>query len=171
MGIERAWSVPAADSTANVSMRDVIGNKTDTHDGDSLYAGVKQLKEHAHKAQKVYPTLAGGVTLTTHATTWTLGTVTEIVPASTITSDFDIHEVIIEDANTQDKTYELVLYSGAGDTEVGRARFAVGSTKGGIPNATMQTPLIDANSRIRAALAIEDGSGKTATISLRYHTY
>jgi len=39
-----------------------------------------------------------------------------IVPTNTITSAFDIHEILIEDVNTQDKTYELVLYYGDSDT-------------------------------------------------------
>jgi len=127
--------------------------------------------ENIHSEQLVYPTLADGVTLTTHADDWVLGTTVEIIPANTITESFDIHEIFIEDANTQDKTYEIVLYSGAGDTEIGRVRFASGTTRGGIPNGSMQTPIVSANERIRAAIAIQDGGAKTAIISLRYHTY
>ncbi len=119
----------------------------------------------------VYPTLADGVTVTSHATDWLLGTIVQIVPASAISLDFDIHELVIEAVNTADKVYELVLYSGAGDVEVGRVRFAAGSVRGGVPNVFMQTPIIAADSRIRAQLAIQDGGSKTAAISLRYHTY
>ncbi len=163
--------VPAADSAANVTTNDVTGNKSDNHNGTSIRAIAHATFEHFHQEQKVYPTLADGVTLTSHATDWTLGTIVEIVPINTITSDFDIHEVVIEDVNTADKTYELVLYSGAGDDEIGRIRFAVSATKGGVPNVSMQTPIITANLRIRAALAIETGGSKTAVVSIRYHTY
>lgn len=166
-----AHDVPTADSAVNVLMRDAIGNKNDTHDGTSISAFAHTTDEHFHHAQMVYPTLADGVSLATAAGDWALGAITEIVPASAIGSDFDIHEVIIEDANTQDKTYELVLYAGAGDTEIGRTRFAVGAIKGGVPNATMQTPIIAADSRIRAQLAIQDGGSKTAVVSIRYHVY
>ncbi len=169
--IEPGHGPPAADSAANATMNDVIGNKSDTHSGTSLKAMAHTIDEHFHQEQKVYPTLADGVTLTTAAGDWALGTVVEIVPINMITSDFDIHEVVIEDVNTTDKTYELVLYSGPGDTEIGRIRFAASTNKGGVPNATMQTPIIDANLRIRAALAIQDGTGKTAVVSIRYHTY
>ena len=128
---------------------------------------IDSIDEHIHGGQQVYPSMAPGVVLTTHATTWTLGAITEIIPASTITSDFDIHEVLFETVDTKDKTYELVLYYGAGDVEVGRVRFSSETNKGGIPNGTMKTPIITANSRIRARLAIETGGGKTARVSLR----
>jgi len=132
---------------------------------------VKVLLEHNHGRQYVYPALADGVTLTSHNDDWDLGVIVEIVPANTIAADFDIHEVLIEDVNTKDKTYELVLYSGGGDTEVGRVRFSSATDKGGVPNGCMMTPLIAANSRIRAQLAIQDGGGKTVSMSIRYHTY
>ncbi len=148
-----------------------VGNNTDDHNGLTLFGRHYQQIKHMHSAQRVYPTLAAGVTLTTHATTWLLGTIAEIVPINTITSEFDIHEVLVEDVNFQDKTYELVLYYGAGDTECGRTRFAATSNKGGVPAVAMQTVLIPANSRIRGQLAIEDGGSKTAKVSLRYHIY
>ena len=148
-----------------------VGNNSDDHNGLTLFGRHEQQLEHIHSAQKVYPTLAAGTALTTHATTWVLGTIVEIIPVNTIIKQFDIHEVLVEDVNTQDKTYELVLYYGAGDTECGRTRFAAGSLKGGVPAIAMQTILIPANSRIRGQLAIEDGGSKTAKVSLRYHEY
>lgn len=168
---EVSLAVPTVDVATNVNMRDVIGNKNDTHDGTSIRAFAHTANEHFHSAQMVYPTLADGVSFATAAGDWALGTITQIVPASAIGDDFDIHEVVIEDVNTQDKTYELVLYAGAGDTEVGRTRFAASANKGGVPNVEMQTPIIAADSRIRAQLAIQDGGSKTAVISLRYHIY
>ena len=148
-----------------------VGNNDDNHDGASLFGRLRELIEHVHTAQKVYPTLADGVTLTTAAGDWALGTITEIIPANTITAEFDIHEVLVEDVNTQDKTYELVLYYGDSDTECVKVRFAATSNKGGVPAQFAMTPLIPANSRIRGQLAIEDGGGKTIKFSLRYHEY
>jgi hypothetical protein len=166
-----ALTVPTADAAANVTWGDAIGNKNDTHDGTSLAAFAHTIDEHAHTAQMVYPTLADGISLATAAGDWALGALTQIVPASTIGDDFDIHEVVIEDVNTQGKTYELILYAGGGDTEVGRTRFSASANKGGVPNATMQTPIIAADSRIRGRLAIQDGGSKTAVVSIRYHVY
>lgn len=165
-------SVPAQDSAANYSVADVVGNKADTHDGNSLYALAETNEEHNHSAGKVYPTLADGVVLTavTDASTWTLGSLVEVVPASTITSDFDIHHVLVE-AMSANSVYEIVLYAGAGDTEVGRVRCVKNAVQSGTLNLPMQTPLIVANSRIRAAVASEGNNGETVTISLKYHTY
>jgi hypothetical protein len=171
------FSPPAADTGegTNDDWGDVIGNKDDTHNGTSIYAIVKELQEHAHEPTKVYPTLADCVTVTTAAGDWALGSFTEIVPASTITSDFDVHQIFVEDYNTSDKTYELVLYHGATDIEAGRMRFRISD---GTPvgrtlssGGQFQTPIIQANNRIRVKLAIEDGGSKTACISVRYHTY
>ncbi len=148
-----------------------IGENDDNHDGASLFGRLRELIEHEHTQQKVYPTLADDVTLTTGAGDWALGTIAEIIPANTITAEFDIHEVLIEDVNTQDKTYELVLYYGSGDTECARVRFAATSNKGGVPAQFTMTPLIPANSKIRGQLAIEGGGSKIAKVSLRYHEY
>jgi len=160
--------VPAVDSANNAKASDVIGNKSDTHDGDSLYAKVETLGDHIHSVSKVYPTLAGGVQLTAGAA-WTLGALVEIVPASTITGDFDIHAIDIEDISAND-VYELVIYYGAGDTEAGRVRFVQSAAQSATLNTAIQTPILPANSRIRAAVACSTG-GYTVDISIRYHTY
>jgi hypothetical protein len=161
--------VPPVDSAANIETRDVIGNKSDTHSGDSLVALAHTNEEHNHAVSKVYPTLAAGVTVTAAAGAWTLGTLVEIIPASTVTEDFDIHSVDVEDISANG-IYELVLYYGAGDTEAGRIRIVQGSVTSAVLNTPIQTPIIPANSRVRAAVASAAGS-QSVTISLRYHTY
>lgn len=165
-------AVPDQDSTDNVTTTDVVGNKTDTHDGDSLAAGLHTLKEHIHKPSKVYPTLADGVTLTatSGAGTWTPGTITQIVPASTITDDFDIHFVIIEDISANG-VFELIMYAGDPDVEVGRTRFVRSSNFVETLAIPVQTPIIAANSRIRGQIATNDDAGQTATLSVEYHLY
>lgn len=130
-----------------------------------------RLYEHGHSAAKVYPTLAAGVTVTGAAGAWTLGAYAEIVPVNTITTQFDIHWIVIEDASTDD-TYELVLY--AATTEIGRVRFAVTLTAGGrviLPPIFFQCAVVAANSQIQAKLASLGGGGETVTISIHYHTY
>ncbi len=167
------------DELAAANIPGDIGENDDGHYGATLFGRLRELTEHAHTAQKVYPTQAeevggdegDGVTLTTAAGNWALGTIVEIVPANKITSPFDIHEILIEDVNTQDKTYELALYYGSSDTECGRTRFAATSLKGGVPAVAMATILIPANSRIKGRLAIEDGNSKTVKMSIRYHLY
>ena len=149
---------------------DVIGNKTDTHSGDSLYGQVKVLNEHIHKPSQVYPTLASGVTVTAGAA-WTLGSFAVIVPASTIGNDFDIHHISVENISAND-VYELVLYSGAdaSEVEIGRVRFTKNANLDSVFNIPFQTPLTAADSQIKAKLASSVGSNNV-TISVFYHTY
>jgi hypothetical protein len=148
----------------------VIGKKTDTHSGDSLYSLAKKTDEHDHNPQKVYPTGAAGVTVTAGTPAWTLGSFAEIVPASTITSDFDVHWITIE-AVSAAGVYELVLY--AATTEIGRLRFTVTGTPANrisLPQK-MQTAIIAANTQIQAKLMTSTGVADTTTISIEYHTY
>lgn len=161
--------VPAVDSADNVESRDVIGNKSDTHSSDSLVGHLKFLEEHAHSASKVYPTLADGVTLDTSVVAWTLGTLVEIIPASTITEDFDIHAIDVESISANGE-FELVLYQGAADVEIGRIRFVRSTVQSATLNTPIQTPLVPANARIRAAVASAAGT-QSVIVSLRYHVY
>ena len=117
----------------------------------------------------VYPTETDGVTIVSAAADWTLGAVTEIVPATTITNPFLVQIVNVE-TMSKNGVFELVLYSGAGDSEVARVRFSVAG--GFFGNCVYRTPsvLVAANARIRAALACSDGlaGAATATISIGY---
>ncbi|NIA28326.1 MAG: hypothetical protein GWP06_00260 [Actinobacteria bacterium] len=90
--------VPAQNSADNVLARDVIGNKTDNHTGDSLYSKANTNDEHNHGVNMLYPVLASPVTLTKAAGVYAVfPTPTEIIPAGMITDDFDIHWAIISD--------------------------------------------------------------------------
>ena len=162
--------VPSADSADNSYMMDVIGNKTDTHDGDSLLALSHSLEEHVHKPNKVYPTLANGVTVTGAAGAWTLGNFAEVVPASTITEDFDIHYITVEGASASD-VYEIVLY--AATTEIGRARVAFVDIANSqtLPSIPFQCAIQPANTQIQAKVASSGGGSDTITISVHYHEY
>lgn len=159
--------VPTADSSDNNTMNDVIGNKNDTHLGDSIRALIHILDEHIHKSSKMYPTLANGEPVVSGAA-WVLGVFKEIIPINTITDPFDVHYVSIENLTAND-TYELVLYDGA-DAEIGRCRFVKNAVQDGTVNVPIQTPIQPANTQIKAKLATSSG-GDTATISLFYHTY
>lgn len=163
-------AVPAADSSDNNTFRDVVGNKNDGHTGDSVYSIAHRIEEHVHKESKVYPTLAAGVTVTSSATAWVLGSFATVVAASTITSDFDIHYISIESISANG-VYELVLYYGVSDTECGRVRFTKNTNQDGTMNIPMMTPIIPANSQIRAKVASSNAVADTVDISIFYHTY
>jgi len=128
--------------------------------------------DHIHSAQKVYPTLAAGVTLTGHNTAWTLGSKTEIVPVNTITSIFDIHFLNIGLVSATD-SYEIVLYKGlvGEEIEIGRARVIRAAAQSGTAPVPMMTAMIPANERISASVASAGGGEDTLVLSIYYHTY
>jgi hypothetical protein len=138
----------------------------------SIYDRLHNASEHIHKESKVYPTATNGVTVTASTTAWVLGAYAEIVPASGIGSDFDIHFVELEGVSDPG-LYELVLY--AATTEIGRIRFKVAGTPN---NLTFQarpfmSPIISADTQIQAKLMTDTGNdpADTCEISIQYHTY
>lgn len=113
---------------------------------------------------KVYPTEDAGVVVTESGVAWTLGSIVEIVAASTITKGFAITGVTIE-AMGAAGTYELVLYYGSGDVECGRIKFTAAG------NYPLKSQVIPANSRVRAKLTSSNGSSQTATVAIRYQEF
>ena len=151
-----------------------IGNKeTDSYSDDNIYGISKMLKLHVHMPQLIYPFLSDGVTLTGDSSSYTLGSKVEVIPADTITDEFDLHWVIIEDVSAND-VYCIEIYSGEIGSEVliGRAKVVKSTTAGsGAISIPIQTPMVAANTRISAAAASKTGGGDTITISLGYHEY
>lgn len=136
----------------------------------TIWDKVEVIEEHIHKEQKVYPTLAAGVTITSSASADTLGNYAEIVPINTITEDFDIHFVNIE-AVSAAATYELVLY--VETTEIARLRFTAVGTPNNFtfPFRPLTCPVLAKNSQIQAKLSSDNAVADTATISIEYHLY
>ena len=160
-------TVPAVDSPNNDDMVDVLGNKNDTHDGDSAMARLHVLDEHAHKSSICYPSLADGVVVAGGAGVWELGNFVEIVPVNTITEEFDIHYISVEDLSAVD-VYEIRLY--AGEVQIGCARVARTANQDSTTQVRIQVPIQPANTQIQAKVA-SSGGGDSATISLFYHEY
>ena len=126
---------------------------------------VEILNDHVHSAQGVYPTLAGGATVTGGAA-WTLGNYAEVVPNAQIGASFDLHWLWIENVSA-DTRYELVLYGVT--TEIARARFArdvAGSSTEPLISIPVQTVILAAGTQIQAKLASAAGGGETATVSV-----
>ena len=141
-------------------------------DGGDIAGRLEILEDHVHKPSKVYPTLAAGVTVTAEnaGTNWTLVAFAEIVPASTITEPFDIHHLGIE-ALSANTVYEIVLYYGATDIECGRVRVTKNANLDATLNVPIQTPVLPANSRVRAKVATPGDNGETVDLSVFYHVY
>jgi hypothetical protein len=131
---------------------------------------LKIMDTHIHSNVRVYPSLADGVEMTGGVGAWELGNYAEIVPINTITDDFDIHWINIEDADDND-IYEIVLFSAT--TEIGRSRIRTLTIANGIvlPALPFQTPIIPANTQIQAKIATKLGGSNKMTISILYHSY
>ena len=162
-------------SGANVTIRDVIGNREDTSfsggNGGGHPSVVGHLTAgyyHVHSPAKVYPTLADSITLTASATAWTLGTKVQIIPADTIATWFDIHWILVHSISATDE-YELVLWADD-DTEIGRIAFVKTAAQAQEGNLPIQIPPQPAGTKISASLACKAG-GNTASIKLYYHQY
>lgn len=165
--IRQKLSVPGSGGTDNLTMRDVIGNKDDEHDAETLFGHLHDLWGMQHNAQKVYPTLAGAVTVTANGAIWTLGNFVEIVPVNIITNSFHIHHLHIT-APSVNGDYELVLYEVS--TEIGRVTFSRTDKKDDVEGLPVRTPTSIANAQIRAKLACSVG-GASAKLKVWYHLH
>ncbi len=161
--------VADVDGAGTEFVKDVVGARTDDHDTTTLAGRVHRQDDHTHKPANVYPTLAPAVTVTAGTgAAFTLGAFVEIVPASTITEDFDVHFVNAEQMSAN-VTYELVLYNVS--TEIARMRITRDATQlksDGVPLTMAVQP---ANSQIRAKVASSVDNADTINITLAYHTY
>ena len=157
--------VPTADSAVNLTLRDVIGNKTDTYDGNSLYGTLQAISDSIENERRVYPTLANGATVISANTDWIQGAYATVIPASTIATDIHIIGVSIEACN-RDAVFELELYKGDGDDVITAVRFAIEGGFFGNQNYYFGSEHIDANERIRARLASSNGTAQIATIEI-----
>lgn len=88
-------------------------------------------------------------------------------PANAITEDFIVQTFTIESCNN-DGVFELEFYYGASDIIFASYRFAVNGGFFGVPAPTprVSSPVIPANSRIRAKIASSDGLANQATLTI-----
>lgn len=171
--VDGFFDVATKNSSTNLTIRDVIGNKTDDEDGDSIYSVLYTLEKHFHSACSVYPTLANEVVINkANSSAWGLDAAsTEIVPATTgITLPFDIHFINIGTISNLDE-YELILYSGTSPlVEIARISFdrAATQTEGACP---CQTAILPGGTRISAKLTSRATAARNISLKLFYHTY
>lgn len=157
--------VPTADSAANVDIVDVIGNKLDTHEGNSLYSRIDEVYDGLITERKVYPTLVAGATVASANTNWAYGSYAVVIPATTITTDFHIVAVSIESCD-RDATLQLELYKGAADDIITAVRFNITGGFFGNQVYVIGSEHIDANAQVRARLASSNGLAQIATITI-----
>ncbi len=166
-------SVPAVDSSNNLTSRDVIGNKLDEHNTTSITGQIHELIEHTHKEAMAIPSGAAGVVVTAgDSEAWDLGSFAVMAATNAIGEDFDIHFVVVE-VMTATATYEIVLYAGAdgAEVEIGRVRVVRVTNQVRSAHLAIQTPLIPANTQIKAKVMSSTGALDALTLSLFYHEY
>ncbi len=163
------FDVVNPDTVNNQTVKDVLGNKDDTHLGNSLFAHAHIVEEHIHKEQLVYPTLANSIQVAGGAGAWQLGNLVTLMPANTVAEEmrFDIHWIIICALSANDE-YELILY--ADTTQIGRLAFTRTDKKDVTDGVPFQCPILAPDVRIRARLASSSG-GDTGNFKLMYHEY
>jgi len=164
--------VPAPNSSANDWESDVVGNKLDDEQGSSLYSRGFKTDTHDHSVARVYPTMTAGATVTKSATPWTLGAFAVIVPAGTITGEFDVHGLNFDSVG-DNGVYEIVLYAGpnGSEQEIGRTRFTRTAASDVELEVPFQTVINPAGSQIKAKLAGSNSSATAIPFSIRYHVY
>ncbi len=151
----------------------VVGTNADEHDVNTISGKLDQLADHIHSIGNVHPELANPIELEKASGVWeAYPTPTEIIPAGTITDDFDLHFAIIS-AISANGDYTVEIYQGAAQSEtviahIAVTRNAVQSQEGSIP---IITPLLSANTRISAALSSGNAAQDTIEIKLMYHIY
>ena len=128
-----------------------------------------EVDEHLHSMQRVAPSGAVPVTLTGGGV-WALGAFSaDILAAAAVASPFDIHWVVISDADSN-ASYEIVLYYGATDIECARAVFTRTAPFSSSVTLPVQTIILPKESRIRAKI-MDSAGGSICQVAIHYHTY
>ena len=162
-------SVAGPDGGLNLIINDIIGNRNDSQGDISLYAVARDMYEGSHHVQYVYPSLATGVLVTTHADAWTLGNFAEIIPAGGITTDFHIHHIHLH-APSANGQYELRFYEAT--TLVSMITFSRTDKKDDVEGVDIIAPHSLLNTQIQAKMASENAaSADTVRIKLWYHLH
>lgn len=172
--IDGFHDVPSQDSIDNDQMRDVIGNKTDTHSGNSLSSFAHTAHEHFHSPVFIRPNLANSIALTSESGSWAAfpATKTEIIPAGDITLDFDLHFMDIANISANGE-YQIELYKGDIGSEISIGNFGPTRTAAQSQEGSRQiiTEMLPANTRVSAALSSSNAGANTLTLKLEGHKY
>ena len=126
---------------------------------------VRDLYNANYTQGRVYPTLAAGVTVASANADWTLGTITEVIPANTINSAYHVSLVSIESCD-ENAVFELALYYGAANTLMSTVRFAVNGGFFGNQLYLVPSVKIPTKAKLSAALASSNGTAAVGTITI-----
>ncbi len=162
------FEVPAVDSVANNTIRDVLGQKGDSHDGTSAMSKLHLLDDHVHKLQFVVPNLANAVSVTASASSWALSAAfVEIIAVNEIDEPFDLHYVSMTfDANDE---YQLNIY--AGEVLIASVDGERNTNQIRVANDPIQMEMQPANTQIQVKLACKSTNANSVTVKFKGHRY
>jgi len=161
--------VPPPDNLLNEFVTQLIGNRNDGHDAQTIFGFLRDIWEEQHTCQLVYPSLAAGILTTSHLDAYTLGDFAEIVPANTITREFHIHHLHLLSPSANGD-YEVRLYQGT--SKIVEATFSRSDKKDDVEGLNIFTCHCDANSQIQAKLASSNAAQQdTVKIKIWYHLH
>ena len=131
---------------------------------------MRVVNEHVHSPQKIAPTGAVAVTVTSGAGSWALGDFSnDILANGFVDHVFDLHWVDIAEPSINAE-YEIVFYAGATDVEICRVSFSRANVLERSFTYPLQTDLLSAGSRIRVKMMDSVGDG-ACKVKVFYHEY
>jgi len=173
---------PSKDSSVRETMRDLLGNDTDSsflvHNGygPTLMALARAGYFHAHGTPITYPKFADVgdfyVQLTSSATAGVDGTKVEIIPANAVSKAFDLHWLSVTDISAT-KRLLVSIWAGPSGSETllwsgPIARSTAQSREG---DKAIHVPQIPANTRISVSMAGNAAGAVTAWVAVDGHLY
>ena len=170
---------PGVNSSDNVLIRDVIGNKNDyvpvpyQEDVASILGFLKTGFYHVHGAAFLYPDKAVPVTLTSAAPSWDItGSKTEVIPASSITKNFDLHWASLSDISASlDGVIDIFAGAIGEEVKIGAVDVVRTSNFSREQPVPVQVPQQPANTRISCRFSDSTTSSRTVRIKFYGHVY
>ena len=156
----------------------IIGERDDLvsvpyAEGNPITSFLRTGYYHVHGASFLYPDKADPVTLTSAVAAWAeTGAITEIIPASTITKNFDLHWCSISDISAV--LYGVIdIFAGPGgsETKIGAVDVVRSSNFAREGYMPIQIPQQPANTRISCRFSDSTGSSRTVKVKLYGHVY
>lgn len=171
-GNKRNFYVSPNENNDNITINDIIGNKYDSHNCNTLFSKLSKILRFLTCQDRCYPSQSNGITINSGNSPWETSDYIEIIPINTITDNFSIRKVYVEDTS-DGGCWQIDFYKGmSGDEElIGSIRQSYEGTRGSMVvynGIDIKTKCLDANERVSCKASHSLGS-ETITISLGYY--
>jgi len=161
--------VAPPDSDENLTINQLLGNRSDVHQTHTIYSHLTDLWHAKHLPQLVWPSLSDAILVTAHADAWKLGNFSELIAANDIVVEFHIHHVQIVEPSANGE-YELVFYMGM--MEVFRVSFSRTDKKDDVEGLDIRSAHCEASEQIQMKLASGNAaSADSLRVKVWYHEH